>query len=180
MIFEPTALEGCFKIIPKTFQDSRGSFTKIYNDEIFKAQGINCSFKEQYYSLSKPGVLRGMHFQLPPQDHGKLVTCLMGQVLDVVIDLRKGSKTYKQTASFILSEENRCCVFLPKGFAHGFYVNGPSEAVLLYNTETVYNGALDSGILWSSLDFSWPFEGSPIISQRDASLPDLDKFQNPF
>lgn len=180
MIFQSTALEGCFKITPNIFEDPRGSFTKIYNEEEYKNLGIDCTFKEQYYSISKAGVLRGMHFQLPPMDHGKLVTCLVGQVLDVVIDLRKNSTTFKSTASFILNDTNRCCIFVPRGFAHGFYVMGQQDALLLYNTETVYSPTLDSGILWSSIDFPWPLENKPIISKKDESLLPLNLFNSPF
>lgn len=180
MKFEETLIEGCFKIIPNYSKDERGAFIKIFNENEYAKALLNVQLKEQYYSISKPGVLRGMHFQLPPMDHTKIVTCLSGEVLDVVIDLRKTSKTYKKCISFILNEDNRHCLYIPKGLAHGFYVLGNKDALMLYNTETVYDSALDSGIKWSTIDFKWPLPSVPIVSYKDSNLISLNDFNSPF
>lgn len=180
MRFEETEIDGCFKIIPNNFVDERGSFIKLYNENEYLGSNLAVTFKEQYYSISKPGVIRGMHFQLPPEDHIKLVTCIVGEVLDVLVDLRKNSKTYKKCISFILNDENCLGLYIPKGIAHGFCVTSNKDAIMLYNTETVYNSSLDSGIRWDSIDFSWPHLEKTIISKKDSELMELKYFNSPF
>lgn len=177
---KPLSLEGAFKFIANSFEDNRGSFIKIYHNEEFLNYGIKEVFKEQYYSISKPGVLRGLHFQKPPMDHGKLVTAIKGEVLDVIVDIRKSSKTYGKYEFIELSEENKVSVYIPKGCAHGFYVKGEKEAIMLYSTSTVYSREFDSGINYKSFNIKWPFKEAAIISDKDFNLPKGEFFENPF
>lgn len=178
-IIKPVILKGCFEIIPNVFTDERGSFIKIYHNEVFQNFGLRTDFKEEYYSISKPGVLRGMHFQLPPKDHAKLVTCISGSIMDVVVDIRKKSKTYGNHHIFELNEENHKAVYIPSGFAHGFYVTGRKDAVMLYNVTSVYSREHDCGIHWNSIGIPWP-DPSPVVSCRDEGLPCLKEYNSVF
>ena len=156
--------------------DYRGFFQKTFNFEHFKS--LDFSLKEQYFSVSKKGVLRGFHFQTPPYECDKIIFCLKGKVLDVVIDLRKKSKTYLKCFSFVLSEKKAEILFIPKGFGHSFLgIN--NENLLVYNTDKVYSRTHDKGILWNSVNFSWP-EKKPKISKRDSSFINLNEFLSPF
>lgn len=173
-----SALAGCFEIRPRVFDDTRGRFVKTFHCDLFAAHGLATDFPEQYYSMSRRGVVRGMHFQMPPHDHAKLVYCLDGEVVDVVLDLRVGSPTYGMTAGFKLSATLANGVYVPKGMAHGFCVTSES-ALLLYDVGTVHAPSHDAGVLWSSVDFDWPTT-APIVSVRDASLPSFRDFESPF
>ena len=121
--------------------------------------------KEEFFSTSAAAVLRGMHFQMPPHAHQKIVYCLTGRVLDVVLDLRKSSPTFGKSASFELSARNRHIVHIPEGFAHGFLSQDDSSC-LIYKTDAVYSSDCDTGILLSSFGFNWNVM-DPIISERD-------------
>jgi dTDP-4-dehydrorhamnose 3,5-epimerase len=168
------------KIIrPLLFKDERGEFIKSYQQSAFKQLGnLTTNWSEEYFSISKIGVLRGMHFQIPPHDHEKLVTCIHGKVLDVVVDLRKKSSTYNQVASFELSEENKMMLFIPRGCAHGF-LSLQDNTTMFYKVSSEYSADHDKGILWSSINFKWPIK-ELIISERDRKHPKLKDFQTPF
>ena len=169
---------GCFYVQPSILEDSRGSFVKIFHHEAFGRYGLNTNWQEEYYSTSKQGVLRGMHFQRPPHDHAKLVYCSLGEVMDVVVDLRKDSSTFGLAATFLISASKANMVYIPKGMAHGFYVI--SHAVTMhYMVETAYAPEFDSGILWSSVGVEWPVD-NPLLSMRDRAFSPLNKFQTPF
>lgn len=159
------------------FLDARGSFLKVFRDSVFKEHGWPTDWKEQYVSVSRPGVLRGMHFQIPPHDHDKLVIVLSGQVTDAVVDLRKSSPTFGKHGLFRL--EQSYGVLVPKGFAHGFAVTGDKEATLLYLTTTEHAPTHDSGILWNTLGIDWPAR-DVITSERDNSFPKFSEFETPF
>jgi len=173
-----TKLKGCYRIEPGRFQDTRGSFTKLYHEDIFQEHGINTELREQFFTVSHKNVLRGMHFQIPPHDHDKLVTCLTGRVLDVVLDLRKDSDTYGEAAAFELSANNGCILFIPSGMAHGF-LSLEDNSGMLYATSTVHSPTHDRGIRWDSFGFEWPCI-DPIISERDRSHPTFAQFESPF
>ena len=177
MQFVPTEIPGCFEIFPKIFTDERGQFVKLFHQELFGADNLKETWAENYISISKKNVLRGMHFQTPPHVHSKLVYCLSGEVLDVLIDLRAGSPTYSKAFSFELSAEKYNGLYIPIGIAHGFCVLSNS-ATMLYQTSTVYSPTHDSGISWKSVDL-WPID-NPIISDRDESHPLLKDFTSPF
>jgi dTDP-4-dehydrorhamnose 3,5-epimerase len=173
-----TPLPGCFLVGLPEQKDHRGSFVKLFHEASFRANNLETFFPESYYSISRRGVLRGLHFQLPPVEHVKLVYCLEGQVLDAVVDLRKGSPTYGQCATFELSGPDAAMLYVPVGMAHGFYVKSES-ALVLYKVSTTYSPAHDAGILWSSAGIPWP-SGSPVLSGRDETFPALADFHSPF
>lgn len=173
-----TKIPGCYEIIPKRIMDVRGSFTKTFHKDVFLENGLDIQFAEEYFSISRKGVLRGLHFQLPPDDHVKIVYCLSGGVIDVVVDLRIGSPTYGGYEMFQLTADQVNMIYIPKGLAHGFYVT-EEPAVMLYKTSTVYNPESDYGIHWSSLGVPWP-DKTPIISERDGNFPHFHQFRSPF
>lgn len=176
--FEETPLKGVFTITLPAFFDVRGSFVKPYNEEAFLEAGISFQLRESYFSFSKKDVIRGMHFQLPPHQHSKIVYCPNGAILDVIIDLRKGSPTYGQYYAQELSAENHKAYFIPEGFAHGFKAL-TDNAMTYYLVSSGYNKESDTGILYNSLGFDWGIE-NPVISERDLSFTSLTEFASPF
>ncbi|PWC40460.1 dTDP-4-dehydrorhamnose 3,5-epimerase family protein [Azospirillum sp. TSO35-2] len=171
-------LPGAFEIRPPVHRDPRGTFRKIMHRPTFERHGLSTDFAEEYFTESKDRVLRGLHFQLPPHDHVKLVYCVTGTVLDVAVDLRRDSSTFGRHVMVELSAELGNGVYLPPGLAHGFYVRrGP--AILVYKTSTVHAASADSGIRWDSAGIAWP-DQAPILSDRDRNLPVLEAFDSPF
>ena len=128
--------------------------------------------------MSNKDVVRGMHFQTQPDDHDKTVTCVQGAVLDVVLDLRKASKTYKQVFSTELNAQNKQVLVIPKGCAHGF-LSLQDNSMMFYKVSTVYSPVNDKGILWSSIGFDWPVANA-LVSERDQSHPTLTNYESPF
>ena len=170
-----TKLPGVVILEPEFFRDSRGGFMEFYHSSKYQQLGINYNFVQDNFSLSKKNVLRGLHFQKnSPQ--GKLVTCLSGRVLDVVVDLRSESPTFGQMFSIILDSETRIQLWIPRGFAHGFAVLSES-ADFFYKCTDPYCPDDESGILWNDpdLNIDWPSE-SPILSVKDQKLPKLSQF----
>lgn len=178
MEFNKTNMPGLFLISPFSQKDERGSFVKTYHKNEFEAHGLKADFRESYYSESVRGVIRGMHFQVPPHQHIKLVYATAGEVVDVVVDLRKGSPTFRQFQSFNLSSENKLMLYIPEGLAHGFCVTS-DKATMVYCTGTEYNQESDAGIRYDSFGFHWPVS-SPILSERDKGFAGLDEFDSPF
>jgi dTDP-4-dehydrorhamnose 3,5-epimerase len=178
MKFKELKLSGCKIIETDIFRDKRGIFQKIYHQEEYQENGLSTTLKEQYFTCSNKNVLRGMHFQLPPNDQSKLVTCLTGSVLDVILDLRKKSKTYAQVDFLILSENSGKSIFLPAGIAHGF-LSLEDNSGMLYSTSTVYDPTLDCGIMWNSFDYDWPIK-NPNLSDRDHNHILFNQFKSPF
>jgi len=173
-----TDITGCYEIQPKIFTDLRGNFVKTYHEEVFLAHGLATKFAEEYYSFSRKGVLRGLHFQLPPHDHVKMVYCILGKVFDAIVDLRKGSPTYGQYAVFELSSEKANSLYLAPGIAHGFYVLSDS-AIVVYKVTTVYSPEHDTGIRWNSCRIPWP-DAEPLLSERDQGLQAFAEFDSSF
>jgi dTDP-4-dehydrorhamnose 3,5-epimerase len=173
-----TKLKGCFEIQPAIHKDLRGEFVKTFHLPTFSKAGVSEGFPEEYYSVSKKHVIRGLHFQLPPDDHKKLVNVISGTVMDVVVDLRVGSPTYQQHMITELSDFKRNALLIPSGMAHGFCVLSDS-ATMIYRTSTVHSPKNDSGILWNSIGIDWPTL-MPIVSERDLLLPKMNKFISPF
>jgi dTDP-4-dehydrorhamnose 3,5-epimerase len=157
--------------------DDRGCFVKTFHFKEFLKNGIDFSPKEEFFSISKKGVLRGMHFQIPPQDHSKLVYCTTGEVLDVIIDLRKGPG-YGKVISLQLDSIKKNMLFVPRGCAHGFLTISDS-ATVSYLTDHEYCAELDRGIHWDSISFEWP-SFPYIVSSRDSSHQKLTEFNSPF
>jgi len=173
-----TIIPGCFELEPSIFGDSRGKLVKTFHKDVFLSLGLETDFTEEYYSVSTKNILRGLHFQLPPYDHVKCVTCLSGKIFDVVVDLRKKSKTYKQHFNIELDAEKGNMLYIPEGLAHGFYVLSDT-AIFLNRTTTVYNAGSEAGIKWDSCGILWP-NSNPILSDKDKNLITLDKFKSPF
>ena len=167
---------GCYSGRLSAINDNRGSFQKLFNVNTFESVLPGFIPREIYLTNSLRGVLRGMHFQLPPDDHAKIVICLSGSALDVMIDLRPG-KSYGAVDHVRLSPKAHNCVAMPSGIGHGFYAESENTQ-LLYLVETGYSPLSDTGILWQSIDFEWP-NPTPILSERDKSHKTLDEFLPP-
>jgi dTDP-4-dehydrorhamnose 3,5-epimerase len=173
-----TALPGCLRLDLFRHQDARGAFTKVFHQPAFRERGLPVDWREAFVTVSAKGVLRGMHFQTPPSDHGKLVACLAGRVLDVVLDLRLGSPAYGRCEALELAAERGEALFVPPGLAHGFLAL-EEGSTLLYQVTREHDPAHDTGVRWDSIPFQWP-AASPLVSDRDRALPDLAGFRTPF
>lgn len=174
MKFIKTELEGVYIIENKIFEDERGKFLKTFNKNIFLENGIDVEFRESYYSISKKDVIRGMHFQIPPKDHEKLVYVANGKVLDVILDLRKDSESFGKSISIELTSENGRLIFIPKGLAHGFK-SLEDDTMMVYNVSTEYEDECDFGISWDSFNFDWKVNKA-IISERDKNFENFAEF----
>jgi dTDP-4-dehydrorhamnose 3,5-epimerase/CDP-3, 6-dideoxy-D-glycero-D-glycero-4-hexulose-5-epimerase len=170
-------LPGVHLLQPKVFSDLRGTFVKTFHTGRFAELGIDFTPVEEFFSISHQHVLRGMHFQLPPHGHSKLVYCIYGRVLDVLLDLRRG-ETYGHCASEELSAANRHQFFIPSGIAHGFLALEP-DSVMVYQTSAVHTPTHDDGIRWDSFGFEWP-DRKLVISDRDTGFVPLPSFMSPF
>jgi dTDP-4-dehydrorhamnose 3,5-epimerase/CDP-3, 6-dideoxy-D-glycero-D-glycero-4-hexulose-5-epimerase len=169
---------GTFLIKPKVVADIRGDFVKTFHEPLFAELGIQFKPVEEFFSTSHKDVLRGMHFQLPPHDYDKLVYCIRGRVLDVLLDLRKSSPFFRRCASAELSGASHHQFFIPKGVAHGF-LSLDDDSVMVYKTSAVHAPEHDAGIRWDSLEFQWPL-ANPVLSARDQNSQVLKQFNSPF
>jgi len=166
----PTALADVWLIEPKVFGDARGFFFESYNRQTFNAAtGLNIDFVQDNHSKSTRGVLRGLHYQLPPRAQGKLVRVVQGEVFDVAVDIRKSSPTFGRWVGDILSAENKRQLWIPPGFAHGF-VTLSDTAEFLYKTTDTYAPASERCIRWDdpALGIDWRLEAPPLVSAKDA------------
>jgi len=182
MKFVNTPMEGLVIIEPTVFEDDRGYFLESYNKKKFEEAVGKVLFVQDNESKSSKGVLRGLHFQKPPYAQAKLVRCIEGKVLDVAVDIRKGSDTYGQHVIVELSGENKKQVFIPRGFAHGYVVLSES-ANFAYKVDNSYAPAYDSGIRWDdpTLNIQWGVsESEVLVSEKDAKLPFFSEFKTPF
>lgn len=178
MIISATSITGLHILTPKILEDERGSFFKTFHNREFEKFNLPLDWKEEYFSVSNKNVVRGMHFQVPPYDHEKMVCCLRGAVLDVVVDLRKESETYGNVFSLELNEVNKKTLIIPKGCAHGF-LSLLDDSLMFYKVSSVYEPEADCGIKWDSIDFKWPVE-SAVVSLRDQKQPIFSDFNSPF
>lgn len=176
-LFTPLDIPDLMLIVPRMFPDDRGCFFETFKTSDFADHGIDEVFVQDNHSVSKGGVLRGLHYQLPPKAQGKLVRVVRGMAWDVAVDIRKSSPTFLKWASAELSAENRHMLYVPPGFAHGF-VALSEEVHLLYKCTAQYSQKHERGIRWDDpqLDIPWPVD-TPIISPRDEQLPLLGKAQ---
>lgn len=182
MNIQKTPIEGLLVIEPQVFRDARGWFIETYQEERYQAAGITARFVQDNQSCSSYGVVRGLHFQRPPYTQAKLVSCTHGRVLDVAVDLRKGSPTYGQHFAVELNEENHLQFYIPKGFAHGFSVLSET-AVFSYKCDELYHPEADGGILLSdpALAIDWQIPAAErILSEKDKKHPTLARLDNPF
>lgn len=177
-----TEIEGLLIIEPKVFQDARGYFFESFSQRDFEAQVGKVVFVQDNESMSSYGVMRGLHFQRPPYTQSKLVRCVKGAVLDVAVDIRKGSPTYGQHVAVELTEDNHRQFFISKGFAHGFAVLSET-AVFQYKCDEFYHPESDAGIsiLDTSLGIDWQIPTDKVIlSEKDTKHPLLKDFNSPF
>ena len=164
-------LPGVYVLDCPYFPDQRGDFTKLFHIDALSKQGIAFTPAESFITRSKAGVLRGMHFQVGEAAHDKLVTCIKGQVLDVVVDVRPESPHFNKPFAVEISDSSNTALLIGKGYAHGFLTLA-ADSWMLYFTSTVHCPPLDRGILWSSIAFDWPIV-DPTLSDRDAGHPRL-------
>ena len=170
MQFKPHQISGLIECIPTKFEDERGIFYESYNQKRFAENGISEDFVQDNYSWSKKGVIRGLHFQYAPNAQGKLVRCMTGKVIDVVVDIRKDSPTYGQHEKFILDSAVGNMLYVPAGFAHGFVAL--EETIFVYKCTEYWHKASESGIIYNDADLNinWE-EKNPIVSSKDLVLP---------
>lgn len=177
-----TAIEGLVIIEPKVFQDARGYFFESFSQREFEEKVRKVNFVQDNESMSSYGVMRGLHFQRPPYSQSKLVRCVKGKVLDVAVDIRKGSPTYGQHVAVELSEDNHRQFFVPRGFAHGFAVLSET-AIFQYKCDNFYAPEADGGISIKDeyLGINWqiPTENA-ILSEKDIKHLCLQDFDSPF
>ena len=173
MAFTETGIEGLKIFDPKVWGDARGYFFESYNENFFKENGIDAVFVQDNQSRSGRGVLRGLHYQLPPFTQAKLVRCIFGKVLDVVVDIREDSATYGKSYSVVLSAQNKRQLFVPRGFAHGFVVLS-KEAEFFYKCDSMYSKSHEAGIAYNDpqlkIDWQIPFP-EMILSEKDKNNP---------
>jgi len=160
-------------IEPGVFEDVRGFFMETYKMPDFADANIKASFVQDNHSCSAKGILRGLHYQNPPFAQGKLVRVVRGEIFDVAVDIRKGSPTWCKWVAVILSEENKNILYVPIGFAHGFYILS-EVADVIYKTTNIYSAEAEAGIIWNDedLNIEWPFK-QPILSDKDKKWPSL-------
>jgi dTDP-4-dehydrorhamnose 3,5-epimerase len=178
MKLTPLAIPGCYEVRFPMHVDQRGHFVKTFQYSAFAGLSLETDFAETFYTVSGSNVIRGMHFQIPPADHAKMVYCVSGAVMDVALDIRGGAPSYGRHAVVELDAEQCNGVYLSRGIAHGFAVRR-APAVLLYYVTAEHVPALDCGIRWDSFGVQWPFT-SPLVSARDEKLPRLQEYETPF
>jgi dTDP-4-dehydrorhamnose 3,5-epimerase len=176
-----TGIPGLLIVEPQVFNDERGFFFEAYSAAKFVALGIEPGVTQINQSFSKPGVLRGLHFQSPPHDQTKLVRCISGRLFDVAVDIRRGSPTYGKWFGLELSAENKKMLYVPSGFAHGFSALTDCELLYLCG-KSGYDKASEGGLRYNDPEVGivWPFDGQPLVNQRDASFPTLAELKTPF
>lgn len=181
-IFHKCDIDGLYIVEPKVYGDARGYNMETYQYEVFQAAGLDMVFVQDNQSLSRKGVLRGLHFQ-KEHPQGKLVRVLSGSVYDVAVDLRKDSPTYGNYQGVVLSDENMKMFYVPEGFAHGFLVLS-DQAVFSYKLTDYYHPEDESGILWNDPDIGveWPLDNEvqPLLSEKDEKLPTLKESRFSF
>ena len=182
MIAVETNLEGCFVIKHKIFNDERGYFFESFNQKKFNNLiDANINFVQDNQSFSTRGVLRGLHFQAPPHGQGKLVRVTQGSVLDVAVDLRKGSSTYGQYEKVLLSADNKKQFWVPEGFAHGFLAL-EDNTVFNYKSTGFYNEESEGGLNWDDpgLKIDWGLDIDPVLSEKDRLAASFETFKSTF
>jgi dTDP-4-dehydrorhamnose 3,5-epimerase len=182
MAFVATDIPGLYVFEPKIYEDNRGYFFESYNEKNFSALGINGRFVQDNESSSAYGVIRGLHYQLNPHAQCKLVRVLEGRILDVVVDIRKGSPSFGKSFSLELTEENKRQLYIPNGFAHGFSVLS-EKAIVFYKCDQFYNKESEAGIRFNDQDLNidWKIPAdSAIISDKDKQFPSFADCKNNF
>jgi dTDP-4-dehydrorhamnose 3,5-epimerase len=184
MLVTKTKLPEVLLVEPKKFGDNRGFFSEVFNAKLLREHIGELDFVQDNHSLSeKKGTLRGIHFQAPPRAQDKLVRCVRGSILDIAVDLRRGSPTYGHWVSAELSAENWCQLFVPKGFGHAF-LTLTENAEVVYKVTDYYSPEHDGGVIWNDTDLAiaWGLTASDQVelSAKDSVLPKLANFDSPF
>lgn len=178
-----TDIDGVFIVEPQLFADERGYFYETFNEQRFTAlTGIRTRFVQDNESRSKEGVVRGLHFQLPPSAQSKLVRCTEGEILDIAVDIRRGSPTFLKYVGVVLSAENHRQLFVPRGFAHGFMVRR-GDAVVQYKCDNLYNPASERAIIWNDpqINIDWGITANrAILSAKDLRNRTLEEVDTLF
>ncbi len=176
MKIKETPIAGLLLIEPRIFSDSRGNFFESFNERTLKDAGITFGFVQDNQSISKKGVIRGLHFQRQPYDQGKLVRVIKGSVIDVALDLRKDSSTFGRHYDIELNDRNNLMLWIPPGFAHGFSVL-EDDTVFLYKVTNYYHAESESGIIYNDIDLNinWGIKDA-IISEKDKVLPSYKEY----
>ena len=173
LLIRAQPLPGVFVLDCPYFPDHRGDFTKLFHAEALLDQGIAFTPAESFLTRSNAGVLRGMHFQVGEAEHDKLVACIKGRVLDVVVDVRPESPHFNQPFALELTDSSNTALLIGKGYAHGFFTT-EDDSWMLYSTSTIHCTSLDRGVLWNSIAFNWPSE-EPVLSERDKRHPSIQE-----
>ena len=182
MGFQETGIEGLMVYEPRIFHDDRGYFFESYNDKIFQEAGFSRPWVQDNQARSSYGVIRGLHFQHEPHAQTKLIRALEGAILDVVVDIRKGSATYGKVFAIELSASNKRQLVVPRGFAHGYSVLSET-AEILYKCDNFYNKAAEGGIRYDdpALNIDWRIAvADAVLSDKDVALPTLAEAENHF
>src|SRR6218665_131532 len=182
MPFIKTDFPGLYIFEPKVFEDSRGYFFESYNENLSKAEGIDIRFVQDNQAKSSYGVVRGLHYQLAPFAQTKFIRALSGSILDVVVDIRKGSPTFGKVFSIELNDQNKLQLLIPKGFAHGYSVLSPTAEVF-YKCAAFWNKEAEGGIFINdpALNIDWRIpKDKMIISEKDLLLPGIEACENNF
>ncbi len=173
-----TGIPGCYIIKPRIFSDERGTFIKVFHSELFEKLGLRSDFREEYYSVSSKGVIRGLHFQTPPSQHVKCISCLNGSIFDAIVDLRKNSPSFGRNFTIELKSSEPAILYIAEGIAHGFMAL-EDNTVFLNKTTTVFDPENDTGIHYNSCGIDWP--GIPgIVSEKDQNMIPLNDYDSPF
>ncbi|HET9640832.1 MAG TPA: dTDP-4-dehydrorhamnose 3,5-epimerase [Allosphingosinicella sp.] len=175
MLIEQTDLAEVLVLTPRSYRDRRGFFFESYNKRAFaEAAGADFEFVQDNHSRSKRGVLRGLHYQLPPKAQGKLVRVAAGEIFDVAVDMRRTSATFGHWVGVVLSARKRNQLWVPPGFAHGFLTLSPTADVL-YKATDYYDPASERSVIWNDPDIGidWNLAAEPILSDKDAAAPPL-------
>ncbi len=178
--FKSLAIPDVVLVIPNVYRDARGFFSETYKESVFARHGIRQGFCQMNHSRSVKGVLRGMHYQLPPHAQAKLVQVITGEIVDVAVDIRRGSPYYGRWVSAVLSDANKHMMYIPEGFAHGFCTLSETADVIYY-CSSEYAPTHDRGIMYNDPDvgIEWPVD-SPSVSSKDSGLPVLKEAENCF
>ena len=175
---EPTLIPGCTVTHLLHHEDARGEFVKVFQAGATRAIGQDATIAELFWSRSATGVVRGLHFQLPPHAHAKVVTIIAGTAFDVVVDLRVGSPTFGQPSIIAMDASAPVAIYVPIGCAHGFQATA-ADTTIAYATTTEHAPEFDCGIRWDTVGVTWPIADA-VLSDRDASFPSLAEFTSPF
>lgn len=180
MEFITNEIEGLVVIKPTVFEDERGHFFEYYQKELFAQNGIKDDFVQDNQSLSQKGVLRGLHFQAPPYAQAKLIRVIKGAVLDVAVDIRKNSPTYGKHFSIELNERNKKQLYIPVGFAHGFFTL-EDNTIFSYKCSSYYHKTSEGALLWNDKDLSINWNvAQPVLSEKDKEATPFQQFSTPF